>query len=403
VYVCKTDPRPILDAGIQNAAQYIWTWNGNVLPNNTQFLTADSAGVYTVEVISASGCTGSDVIMVYLLDSLKVDLGPDLTVCVSDPRPVLDAGTIPGATYVWTLNGVFLSNSPTIIANQSGTYVATIISPSGCVGKDEIKVDIVPSLNVNLGPDIYFCPTSPIVSIQAPVIPGANYSWTYNGQPLPVNGPNLLDSRVGLYEVKIVTPGGCLGSGSVRAYSLPAPSALFTTSVGGFPVNVSASNPRVEFVNLSSNYDRVVWNFGDSTTTSIDTTTNPVHYFPPFPGEYYVTLFAYNGNCVDSIKLGPIKVTPVEEAFIPSAFTPNFDGINDEFYFPYLGYQTFTIEIYNRWGQLVFTNDGDPNRYWKGYNMDGIRCEEGIYSYVFKGVKDNGESVKILGTVTLLR
>jgi gliding motility-associated-like protein len=106
---------------------------------------------------------------------------------------------------------------------------------------------------------------------------------------------------------------------------------------------------------------------------------------------------------VDSIKLGPIKVTPVEEAFIPSAFTPNFDGINDEFYFPYLGYQTYTIEIYNRWGQLVFTNNGELNRYWKGYNMDGIRCEEGIYSYVFKGVKDNGESVKILGTVTLLR
>jgi gliding motility-associated-like protein len=114
----------------------------------------------------------------------------------------------------------------------------------------------------------------------------------------------------------------------------------------------------------------------------------------------------YNGQCVDSIRRGPIVIAPVDGSFIPTGFTPNGDGINDQLYFPALGYQDYEFFIYNRWGQLVFQKRLGETRYWDG-NEEGAGprrvAPEGVYVYVFKGIKDNGEQETFTGTITLSR
>jgi gliding motility-associated-like protein len=277
-------------------------------------------------------------------------------------------------------------------------YEATVISPSGCVGKDSLRIDIVNTLAIDLGPDFSFCPANPIVLLEAQVIPGATYTWSYNGVQLTSNSYQILDTRAGVYSVAVTTPGGCLGSDviNVSAVASPVPNFSYSPSV------VSSGNPTVVFTNNSVHASNFVWNFGDS--TAVDTNTNPIHAFPTFPGQYYVTLYAYNGNCVDSVKLGPIKVIPVEEVLIPNAFTPNRDGFNELFWFPTTGLQSFSFQIFNRWGQMVFDNGKDMTKYWDGTDKrDGRACPNGVYVWRLEGKKDNGEAIELSGDVTVIR
>ncbi len=179
-----THPLPVLDAGV-NAVSYAWTVNGSPITANTRTLSIVAGGVYTVTATSASGCTGADAIVVSISNNLGLNLGQDITLCQNDPKPTLDAGNVPGGTFVWTRNGAFVSNAQAILPDSSGLYVATVISSSGCVGIDSIRVTIGQTLVVDLGPDFSFCPSNPVVGLQAPTIPGATYVWSLDGQVLP--------------------------------------------------------------------------------------------------------------------------------------------------------------------------------------------------------------------------
>jgi gliding motility-associated-like protein len=241
------------------------------------------------------------------------------------------------------------------------------------------------------------------VGLQAPTIPGATYVWSLDGQVLPnFLTSTLLDTRAGIYSVSITTPGGCVGSDAIDVTSIIAPTPLFETTAG-LPTSVSASNPTVTFVNLSANATRFEWDFGDS--TALDSSIAPTHIYPLKPNQYFVTLYAYNGNCVDSVKLGPITIANVDDVFIPNAFSPNNDGLNDIFEFPSLGLQTYNLRIYNRWGNLVFDNNGNVTNFWNGKmkNEDQRECPEGAYFYKLEITKDDGTKKNLDGSVMLVR
>ncbi len=91
--------------------------------------------------------------------------------------------------------------------------------------------------------------------------------------------------------------------------------------------------------------------------------------------------------------------------FIPSAFTPNRDGLNDVFVATpqckYIGLKSFELRIYNRWGQVVFRTN-DIHQGWNGMykNQD---VPEGVYLYVVKYALLQNEPVEQRGTITLIR
>ena len=88
--------------------------------------------------------------------------------------------------------------------------------------------------------------------------------------------------------------------------------------------------------------------------------------------------------------------------FIPNAFTPNGDGLNDEFVIPTVDLERFEIVIYNRMGSEIYRSD-NPNTSWTGY-YQGREVPEGAYVYVvrYKWL-NHGEEFKREGTVTVIR
>ncbi|HLP12854.1 MAG TPA: PKD domain-containing protein, partial [Flavobacteriales bacterium] len=158
--------------------------------------------------------------------------------------------------------------------------------------------------------------------------------------------------------------------------------------------------------------DSLTWDMGDGTVFI----NQPfVSYYYVTPGLYTVTLTAYDFVCshVESFTATFEKGENVFNAplIVPNIFTPNGDGINDEFYVGYAGLpsstsmqdmEVYEFKIYNRWGNLVFDNGGSATS-WDG-KIDGKPANEGVYFYTvrYKRVCGDEEVIETHGHVTIV-
>ncbi len=133
-----------------------------------------------------------------------------------------------------------------------------------------------------------------------------------------------------------------------------------------------------------------LWNTG-STQASILVDT---------PGVYYLT--GYNGECATTDSITIYKSCYLN---IPNVFTPNSDGLNDQF-FPrqLLSRQVtkFKMQIFNRWGQIIFETTNIYGRGWDG-DFNGLAQPGGVYVYLIEAEFANSTAEKYQGNVTLLR
>ena len=152
----------------------------------------------------------------------------------------------------------------------------------------------------------------------------------------------------------------------------------------------------MQFTNLSEESDSYLWDFGFGATSEEE---NPVHVYPA-AGTYEIRLIAFtNQNCADTI-VQTIRVDNVT-LHAPTAFSPNGDGSNDEFYVGYVGIRSLTVKIFSRWGHQVYESD-NPDFRWNGvYKNDQV--PEGVYVYVIQGVGENDRQYERVGTVTVIR
>lgn len=138
------------------------------------------------------------------------------------------------------------------------------------------------------------------------------------------------------------------------------------------------------------------------TNTDVTQDFEPTFEYPD-TGKYDILLIAFtNNNCVDS-NYQSLLIEPVENVYVPNAFTPNDDGANDIFNVSSFGIKEngFLLQIFNRWGERIFETD-DLFEGWDG-TKNGNKCESEVYVYkvTYVDLKDNTYAFK--GTVTLIR
>jgi gliding motility-associated-like protein len=155
--------------------------------------------------------------------------------------------------------------------------------------------------------------------------------------------------------------------------------------------------------NNSSNAYTYFWNFGDG--TSNDSIFSPEHTFPEEAGSYLVSLQVSNQiGCMDTTsQVIVVEHDPV--VFIPNAFTPGGDGLNNEFtaVFPEnMKLASFEMYIYDRWGELVFYSQ-NPKEGWDA-SLAGFDAPDGVYSYLVK-YKEFGyvNKFQVTGNVVVIR
>ena len=143
----------------------------------------------------------------------------------------------------------------------------------------------------------------------------------------------------------------------------------------GYRVIQRAPIQTIQFQDSSLNSNHWLWDFGNNTTGTVQ---NPFIGYPD-PGNYWVKeMVTDQFGCKDSLSK---EVVVPPNLFIPNVFTPNGDGVNDEFIIDGLGASLQSLRIFNRWGSEVYSASTAPN-FWNGLNLNGEPCPEGTYFYI---------------------
>jgi gliding motility-associated-like protein len=132
------------------------------------------------------------------------------------------------------------------------------------------------------------------------------------------------------------------------------------------------------------------WEFGDDSVLTVNNKDTLSHTYYR-PGEYIVKMTLESElHCIDSMKFEKIVVDP-SDLRIPNVFTPNDDGLNDNFVVKTVSLRTISVEIFSRSGLMVYTFSGEGSQLkeWKGWdgtvNNSSVKATPGIYFYIIRG------------------
>ena len=158
---------------------------------------------------------------------------------------------------------------------------------------------------------------------------------------------------------------------------------------------ISTRLSAIYFDNKTLNGTQYSWTFGDSTTSEL---VNPSHTYTEVGAYEVVLMTATQYGCRDTVR-GIVRIEYGFNFYVPTAFTPNNDGVNDNFqgYGTYI--KNYEMGIYNLWGQLVY-HTTDYSKPWDGTSK-GRPVPVGTYYYVID-LKTGKEPI-VTGSVTIIR
>lgn len=393
---------PETTSGGFGAYTYQWYVDG-------EFITDANPFNYLVEGTSEVAVVASDVCGDTASDTILVELPPsDVTAFVPQGYvaetclegfllPVIADGGIGGLRFTWTVDGdTIVDSSPLSYFEYHPSMGQTVAvhAEDQCQNffKDTTIVEFdYPEVSFELSPDTSICPETKAF-LRAEVVGGSgNFEYTWQGfSDSTSSSLVVLPETDRNYFVSVTDTCG------VRADSL--------ISVEIRNVRADFDFEEIEYYGMAfENYSRgegltYLWNFGDG---NFSTEESPRHFFDGLE-IYRVMLTATDlAGCQDTAF---ITTKPPTEIFIPSAFSPNGDGINDLFGVYGENITEFEMWIVDRWGDEVFYSN-DPDVKWNGADKNGeFYPGTTTFNYLieYKGESED-DATTITGVVHLIR
>lgn len=378
VAVCKGDSLILSASG---GTGYLWSTGGTT---SSVILYPDTSGTYSVTV-SEGLCSNTDTVTITVNPLPTANAGRDTTICRNDNLLLIATG---GITYSWSTGDT--ASSVILRPDSSGSYTV-IVSDGLCSNIDTVVITVNPLPIANAGNDTTICLNS---SIQLQANGGVSYQWN-SSQDLSndlVPNPTAKPSSTTSYILKVTDNNNCIAYDTV-VVSIDTVDARFTSdlSLGDVPLTVNFQN--------NTGGGSFEWTFGDDSTSS--NLINPIHIYES-AGNYRVRLIAYSAIGCSDTAYNSIQVNTESVIWIPNAFTPNGDGKNDVFSAVGKSISCYSLMIFNRWGELLFTSD-NINNGWNG-TYKGKPVPDGVYVWKISycGIKNNSTYEKT-GHVTLLK
>lgn len=381
--------------------------------------------IYTVTTLeTSSGCQSTDVVNVITGAVTTVNAGSAQFVCSGSDITLsgsvggsATSGTWSGGTGTYSPDNLSLNAiySPSAAESTADSVVLTLTTndPAGpCTfSSSTVTVyfykipDVVFLADMSVGCPVHCTNFTNLTTVSG----GAsvqNWNWDFgDGSPSSSSlNPVHCFEETGFYDIALtaVSDQGC-GSTLTQSHLVEVyvvPEAAFDPT----PNPATVLDPIVTFNNQSSsdvNYWH--WDFGDSTTLAPNT-PSPVHTYPnEVSSSFMVTLIVRNSNgCYDTVAK-EIFIGPEFTFFIPNAFSPNGDKINDYFYGSGIGIIKYDLWIFDRWGDMIF-HSKDLDIKWDG-KSNGGENEAQIDVYVWKVTLTDvfNKEHSYTGTVTLVK
>lgn len=358
------------------ALTYLWSTSQTTSSIQVNPIISSS---YIVIGANSFGCKNKDTALVKINPNPNIIISNDTSICDVDTIQIFASG---GDFYSWSngqTNAQFQIN-PII----STLYEVTVTDSSGCKSDSSVFITVNHKPIITLSNDTTVCSGSKVI-IEA--TGGAFYVWsTGDSTSFIEDFPNANTN----YSVIVSDSGGCVTTDDMNVEVVPYPIPQFLLSKDTICKGASA-------IITASGADNFYWNTGAIGPTI---SVNPIK-----STSYRVVYSNEIGNvaCTDTIEIF-VGVEPCNHFYFPKAFTPNNDGLNDEFgvigIFDYI--LKYDFYVYDRWGKMVFhsTNINDK---WKGRSENGEDLMGGVYTYYAVIQETYGESFNLYGTFTMIK
>jgi hypothetical protein len=424
---------------------YIFSWsNTSTLDSNFNL----SPALYSLSLTDAKGCTDTSSYTIYAKPFIPIDISlAHIVSCFGSNDGSLSttatAGT-PPFTYHWS-NNIFTILNQNLQANN---YTITITDKNNCTGFASYLLTEPTKLNLSLQSYKDFCreQKGKVISTYSGGTLPYQFIWSNNEST-----PSIFNLKTGMYSLTISDKNGCFVTKSINVDSTPK--ILYTSiitadtcykSTGEILLNVTDGIPPFifDFNNtISKNTEYTTLKNGQYYIIIIDSVgcTDSVHFNIPnlvksfskdidtsfcfhqksqliSPGnfaQYHWNTGSneasikvsnenkYSVNCTDdwgcevTITMNIIDTCP-EDILFPTAFSPNGDGLNDEFRPIYKSkIKEYKLEIFNRWGEKIHESI-DPNIGWDGKVAYGVYIWLVAYKYFSGFIRTQSGSVELL-------
>ncbi len=358
-----------------------------------------TGSLLAVEVTPYNGYGCVDTMYAIMEDTLhlKANAGSDVLLCGSGSYAVLGENPKTGVVYEWTpatdLSSPIISNpvaSPAITTQ----YILNIRNGGGgCKSADTVKVtkSLIDSTLLFLGKN-EFCITSQDSAVMY-VQPGYNVKWIKDGSI--ISGENKIRYQAkqsGNYYAQLTNSDGCIANTRNEIVYIETPAPGIT-----YPVEFALKNNPI-ILTARDFKGSTLW---QPPIYLDDATKVQVNFESPTETEltYKINIISRAGCATTDYQ--PVKVIKEIKIYMPTAFTPNNDGLNDYIYPISIGAKINVFKIFNRWGRQVFSIE-QSDKGWDGI-YKGVPQEMGTYVWFLQSTGIDKKPYNQKGSFILIR
>ena len=376
---------------------YEWITNGIVVGTNPfYFAQINEQTTFIFNVTDVCGQTASDTqILYYLPPPMNVYAGDDMTAVSCDDTLTLVATASGGAgsyTYEWISDNTLISNDSTFdfIITYSQTVVLTVSDQCGDSATDEVILTseltpVIPSVagetEVCYGDQLSF------IADASGGAPPYTYLWS---DGTTGNELNIIADTSQTYTLLVTDYCGTLADTSSIYIDVERP-------IASSSFDYTSEIFVIQLHNTSQPDDlQYYWDFGDLTSSD---SFEPTHEFLDSEDHIIILSISTSRGCVDETELlykAPAMI------FIPNAFTPNGDGLNDFISIQGTNIRTVKMQIFDRWGEKVHELTTTEDK-WYGSRKNGdSEYTSAVFNYVVEWTDHRGESFRQTGSILLI-
>lgn len=349
--ICSNDSILIGD----NCDNCLYRWNTS---DTTSYINASDSMQYILNVKNKyTNCNANDTLKLNFFALPAFSLGNDTGFCEFDSIKL--QCNLTNVSFLW-------NNTDTnsfVYAKIADKYYLTVTDSNKCSFSDTLNIKEFQLPQFSIGNDTFLCPNTNILLQSQNFV---CYLWNDSS----VLSSKLVDKQ-GLYWLKVTDTNNCSNFDTIEIEQKQIPVVSVNDTIACENTIIRLSAPFKDYT--------YVWN--DSLNQNyLDVSSS---------GIYKLTAINECGIGTDSIK---VEFTYCGDLQIPNIFTPNNDGINDFFKIKGVEDNLWKLEIYNRWGNMVFYSESYKN------DWDAKNVSAGNYYYVL-----SYEKIKLSGFVTVVK
>lgn len=384
------------NASLTASGANTYTWTPSIFLNTTSganvVANPPSTKGYTVLGTSSLGCVGagSTTVTVIQMPNTLVSANP-ISICPGETSGLTASGA---TSFSWSPS-LTLSNAtgPATIASPTITTTYSVtgmngVAPTLCTVTKTVEVIVKPTTTVTVGIPDQICYGS---NTKLEAHGGTMYSWQpTNSLTPPIDSVVVAHPLTNtIYTVTVNQIGYCAATATVEIIVNPLPYVY---------AGVDTITNIDEAITLYGVGDTQV-GFLSNDNEPLNCNLCPIITVNPYENTCYILKGTSDKGCTNFDTVC-VTVTKDWNVYIPNAFTPDGDGLNDTFSPKGYAISEIHMLIFDRWGEVIFKSDAE-HQAWDG-KYKGVICAQGVYVYQIEVISMGGSSLKKTGHVTVL-